>query len=416
MFVSFFPAPRLFFWSAAGWALFAVLLWFFVAKNGGHIIGLENPPNGTPPNIGVSVFVSKPFLWFYLYYAVMVGLFAAFWRLYSPHAWFAWSVLGTALIIFVTYFQVEVSVAINNWYGPFYDLIQKALTKPNAVSLEDFNAQLMIFAGIAFAAVLVGVLNYFFVSHFVFRWRTAMNEFYTANWEKLRTVEGAAQRVQEDTMRFSETMEDLGVSLVRSVMTLIAFLPLLFTYSQKITEIPIFGAIPYSLVVVAILWALFGTTFLALIGIKLPGLEFKNQRVEAAYRKELVYGEDDPNRAQPLATKELFSAVRSNYFRLYFHTVYFNIGRIFYLQADDIFGYFILGPAIVTAAITLGLMQQILNVFDRVRSSFQYLVNAWPTIVKLISIYKRLRAFEATLHGEALPSLDQDYLSGKEPA
>ena len=28
-------------------------------------------------------------------------------------------------------------------------------------------------------------------------------------------------------------------------------------------------------------------------------LEFKNQRVEAAYRKELVYGEDHADRAQP---------------------------------------------------------------------------------------------------------------------
>ncbi len=29
------------------------------------------------------------------------------------------------------------------------------------------------------------------------------------------------------------------------------------------------------------------------VGIKLPGLEYNNQKVEAAFRKELVYGEDD---------------------------------------------------------------------------------------------------------------------------
>ena len=33
MFLSFFPSPRLFFTSAAVWTLFAVLLWFFVAKD-----------------------------------------------------------------------------------------------------------------------------------------------------------------------------------------------------------------------------------------------------------------------------------------------------------------------------------------------------------------------------------------------
>ena len=37
--------------------------------------------------------------------------------------------------------------------------------------------------------------------------------------------------------------------------------------------------------------------------------------------------------------------------------------------------------------------------FGQVTISFQYLVNSWPTIVELLSIYKRLQAFEATLEG-----------------
>ena len=134
-----------------------------------------------------------------------------------------------------------------------------------------------------------------------------------------------------------------------------------------------------------------------MVGIKLPGLEFKNQRVEAAYRKELVYGEDDPQRADPPTVRERFSAVRRNYFRLYFHYMYFNIARIFYLQIDNVFGLFLLFPSIVAGTITLGLMNQILNVFDQVRSSFQYLINSWTTLVELMSIYKRLRTFEQVL-------------------
>lgn len=50
------------------------------------------------------------------------------------------------------------------------------------------------------------------------------------------------------------------------------------------------------------------------VGSKLPGLEFNNQKVEAAYRKELVYGEDHADRAQPATLVELFSRVRKNYF------------------------------------------------------------------------------------------------------
>ena len=55
----------------------------------------------------------------------------------------------------------------------------------------------------------------------------------------------------------------------------------------------------YPLVTMALIWSVFGTALVALIGLRLPGLEFRNQRVEAAYRKELVYGEDNANRAQP---------------------------------------------------------------------------------------------------------------------
>ena len=413
MFVSFFPQPRFFFWSAALWTLAAVLFWFFGGEQLGGLFGLPPAAAGAPPIVGVAIFWSKPFLWFYLYYATTVLLFAGFWFVYDPHPWAGWSILGTSLIIFTTYFQVQVSVAINTWYGPFYDLIQAALSKSRPVTLAEFYTELLTFAGIAFVAVFVGVLTRFFVSHYIFRWRTAMNDYYTANWPKLRAVEGAAQRVQEDTMRFATVVEGLGVNMIDAVMTLIAFLPVLLRLSANITEIPVLGVIPYPLVVVAVLWSIFGTALLAIIGIRLPGLEFRNQRVEAAYRKELVYGEDDSTRAQPPLLSELFAAIRANYFRLYFNYMYFNVGRIVYLQTDNIFPYIILAPTIVAGKITLGAMNQILNAFAQVRSSFQYLVNSWTTIVELISIYKRLRAFESVLRGEPLPSIDQEYLAEK---
>ena len=264
------------------------------------------------------------------------------------------------------------------------------------------------FLKLALVSVMVGMLTRFFASHYIFRWRTAMNDYYVANWQRLRRIEGASQRVQEDTMRFSSTMEDLGVSLVESVMTLIAFLPVLMQYSNTVTELPIFGTVPHALVIATIAWSAFGTGFLALLGIKLPGLNFRNQRVEAAYRKELVFGEDHADRAQPPTLKELFKAVRQNYFRLYLHYTYFNIGRIFYLQIDNVFGFFVLIPSIVAGKITLGLMNQILNAFSQVSSSFQYLVNSWTTIVELQSIYRRLRAFEATIGGEKLAPIEHE--------
>ncbi|EJQ2007392.1 peptide antibiotic transporter SbmA [Cronobacter sakazakii] len=398
MFKSFFPRPGAFFLSALIWAMLAFVVW----QMGGGWLAERFGVAGELP-ISAARFWSGNFILFYAYYALCVGLFAAFWRVYCPHRWQRWSVLGSALLIFVTWFMVELTVTINAWYAPFFDLIQTALGAPNKVKIGQFYSGLMVFLGIALIYVTVGVLNYFFISHYIFRWRTAMNEYYMEHWPRLRHIEGAAQRVQEDTMRFASTVEDMGVSLLKAVMTLIAFLPVLVALSPHVKELPVVGEVPYGLVIAAIVWALMGTGLLALVGIKLPGLEFRNQRVEAAYRKELVYGEDDPTRADPQTVQALFSNVRFNYFRLYFHYTYFNIVRILYLQVDAIFGLFLMFPSIAAGSITLGLMTQISNVFGEVRGAFQYLISSWTTLVELMSIYKRLRSFERTLNDKPDP-------------
>jgi len=154
----------------------------------------------------------------------------------------------------------------------------------------------------------------------------------------------------------------------------------------------------HSLVWAAIVWAAFGTILLMVVGIKLPGLQFNNQKVEAAYRKELVYGEDHVDRAKPATLKELFSRVRTNYFRLYFHYAYFNLVATWYKQLDILYSLVVLFPAIASGKMTLGLINQIGGVFDKVRESFQYLISSWKTIIELLSIYKRLKAFESILH------------------
>ncbi len=420
MFESFFPRPRLFFLSALIWALAAVLFWVFWAKQGGTglsiggLVGLPFPaplPEGADEAAVMAFEEARVFpmdFWLHQYMAAAYGLFAAYWMYYAPTKWAKWSVAGSALIIFVVWFQVWIDVKINDWFGVFYDMIQKALAEPNSVSAPDFYGQLLTFFAYAGVAIFVAVLNGFFVSHYVFRWRTAMSDRYVDMWPRIRTIEGASQRVQEDTMRFASIMEGLGVALIDSVMTLIAFLPILWGFGEVVKEIPIIGAVPQVLVIVAVVWAILGTGLLALAGIRLPGLEFRNQRVEAAFRKELVLGEEDPERAHPPVLYDLFANVRQNYFRLYLNYLYFNVVRYIYLQTGAIMPYVALAPTIIAGGFTLGVMQQILRAFGRVVGSFQFLVNSWTTIVELISIYKRLAAFEAQIEGKRLAGIEME--------
>ena len=311
--------------------------------------------------------------------------------------WFAWSILGSALILFATWYKVMLDVQINEWFGGFYNLIQKALATPGAVALDEYFGHLLTFGHVAGTFVLIAVALDWFIKHYIFRWRTAMNDFYIANWAQLRTIEGASQRVQEDTMRFARIMESLGVSFMRSLLTLFAFLPILWALSSHVKELPWVGEVSHALVYVAILFALAGTVLMAVVGVRLPGLEFHNQRVEAAYRKELVHGEDDPARASAAKVNSLFADVRTNYFRLFFHYLYFDVAKWSYLQFSVLVPYLALGPTLVAGALTLGTMQQIIRAFGKVQESFQYLVTSWSTIVELMSVYKRLRAFESQI-------------------
>ena len=304
-------------------------------------------------------------------------------KFFTTKRWFRWSIFGSMFILISTWYQVQLDVKINEWFGEFYDTLQKALTTPGSVT-----------AGVW---ILIAVVTGYFTSHWVFRWRTSMADHYHNQWLKARLTEGASQRVQEDTLKFARILEGLGTGLLDSIMTLIAFTPILWELSKKIDVLPWIGQVNHALVWVAIISALGGTILLAIVGIKLPGIEYDIQKEEAAYRKELVMGEDDPIRAAPPTIGQLYDRVRGIHFRSYFNYLYFNAVKWSYFQGMVIVPYLALAPTIVAGTITLGFVQQITRAFGRVESSLQYLVKSWSTIVEFISVWKRLREFEAKL-------------------
>ena len=131
--------------------------------------------------------------------------------------------------------------------------------------------------------------------------------------------------------------------------------------------------------------------------LRLVGIEYDLQKREAAYRKILVVAEDDGT-TRPKSLDEMFDGVRNIHFKSYINYLYFNIGRLAYLQANVLVAYIFLAPAIVAGLMTLGVMQQIIRAFGRVEGSLQYLFKSWPTIIELASVYKRLREFERLIN------------------
>ena len=327
-------------------------------------------------------------------------------KFFTQKKWQLWAWLGSFVILSSLWVQVKIDVEINEWFGQFYDMIQKALASPNAITIDVYWSSLASFITLAGMYIALYVAISFFTAHFLFRWRTAMVEWYHSVYDKARKIEGASQRVQEDTIKFTRIMESLGTSFIESVMVLIQFVPILLGLSVGI-PIFFFGDWQYGLITGALVWTLGGTAFLIGLGwiLRLVGVEYDLQKKEAAYRKILVVAEDD-NNVRPKTINELFADVRSIHFLSYIRYLYFNVGRMAYLQANVLSAYVFLAPAIVAGVVTLGVMQQIIRAFGRVEGSMQYLLKAWPTIIELASVYKRLREFENVIN--STESIDEN--------
>ena len=327
-------------------------------------------------------------------------------KFFTEKKWFLWAYLGSAIILSSLWITVQIDVMINEWFGEFYDMIQKALGAPNAITMDEYTGGLWSFAKLAAIAIALGLATSFLTAHFLFRWRASMVEFYHSVYEKARTIEGASQRVQEDTVRFSRIMESLGTALIESIMVLVEYFPLLMGLAVGI-PIMWFGDWEYGLVTGALIWAVGGTVLM--IGaswiLGLVGIEYDLQKREASYRKILVIAEDDGT-VRPKDIDELFEGVRKINYKNYLYYLYFNIVRLAYLQANVLVAYVILAPAIVAGVMTLGVMQQIIRAFGRVEGSLQYLFKAWPTIIELASVYKRLMEFEGQI--EAMTKLETE--------
>ena len=327
--------------------------------------------------------------------------------------WRLWSWGGLFILMASLFLQVQMTVAINSWYGKFYDLLQNAndyidgpqeginlffeqLVSVNYI-LDGFEGD-PSFVVIAFPYIILAIFTGWFTRIYGLRWREAITFSYIPQWQAVEhEIEGASQRIQEDCNRWARIVESLGLQVIRALMTLIAFIPILWGLSDKV-DLPILRDIKGSLVWFSLVVSLGGIIISWFVGIKLPGLEYKNQRVEAAFRKDLVLGEDDKvNYGQTETLLELFTGIRFNYHRLYLHYGYFDGWSTTYDQFMIIAPYLIMGPGLFTGIITLGVMVQVSNAFSRVHGGFSLLLHNWTTITELRSIWKRLSEFENNL-------------------
>lgn len=303
---------------------------------------------------------------------------------FASKKWCIWAYGGLAVLLGGVVYQVTLTAWINEWYGSFYNLLQTTGSESfdSVDGMTQFWKYMKEFCYLATPYIVTAAVTNWFARIYAIRWRESITFDYIPRWLKTHTnIEGASQRMQEDCAKWAEMVQGLGLQVVRAVLTLLVFIPILH-------------ALIGWMVWVAIACSLSGMILSWFIGYWLPGLEYNNQKTEAAFRKELVYGEDDRSAMAIGTLAELFTGLRLNHQRLYKHYGYFDLWVYIYGQGMSILPYLVAGPMLIQGAITLGALIQISNAFSKVQGSMSIFIENWTVITSTRSVWKRLKEFE----------------------
>ena len=338
----------------------------------------------------------------------------------------AWG--GLVVVVGYAFFLAMVKAQLNEFYAKFYDLLQKGGdVDPPSGEYEDTYAgyreqvakELWSFALIVVPLVSATPAAKWARSAWAFLWRAALMRSYLEAWDTQREpIEGASQRLHEDTQRFADGVEGCLTTLLDAAFTLCVFTPILLQLGTEIgSPINLGEASDGWLWAFALLASIVGLTGAAILGQKLVGLEVSNQKVEALLRKDLVLLETTPavivgtrpssdDRYSAFLPQTYFrntlESLQKNYFALFKHFGILNFWLSLFDQAMVIAPYAIAAPLVFAAdpdrRITLGTLIKMSNSFEKVFASLSVIAENWGAINDFRSTYRRLREFEAKLY------------------
>ena len=319
---------------------------------------------------------------------------------------FAWA----GLLVFVGHqiFKAVVKFRINTWYGHFYDTLQQSAGEFASGGLDEDDdgwravqrakvwTQLGDFAIIVAPGVLVHPLAGYIRNRWVLAWRLALIRAYLGAWDvAISPIEGASQRIHEDTQRFASGVQGCVATILDALFTLVIFCPLL-------------ASLDAALMAMAVLAAVGGVGISAFIGKNLVGLEVNNQKAEAEVRRHLVLLEVEPARvvdtggSVPDAFQSRIQALKANYISLYCNFAGLNVWLSLYDQAAVLLPYLLVAPRLFAAhardVLTLGALTQTANAFGKVFDSLSIVSDNWLAVNEFRSVLRRLREYEAELY------------------
>ncbi|WP_136474938.1 ABC transporter ATP-binding protein/permease [Pseudomonas sp. DG56-2] len=335
-----------------------------------------------------------------------------FWR--SRSALPAWFLLAT--VIALTLLGVWFSVRMNQWNGDFYNALQ-------ALNGEALYPLLYSFVGLVAAMILVVVYADYLRKHLHIRWRTWLTEHLCNRWLSAdgqhyrlqlqdREPDNPDQRIADDVRLMVEHSLKLLLSFIRSLVTLVSFVSILWTLSGAFT-FSLAGEtyrLPGYMVWTCLAYTLAGIAVTHWIGGALQGLNVGQQHREADYRSALIFrrrhadaiaghhGQEQDREA----LRSRFAEVISNWYRLMRaerNLAFFTVG---YQQATLLAPFFFALPKFLSGELQLGGLMRIQSAFGQVAGALSWFIYAYRDIAAWAACVERLHGFvvilDAPLH------------------
>ncbi|MBI1245313.1 MAG: ATP-binding cassette domain-containing protein [Alphaproteobacteria bacterium] len=335
------------------------------------------------------------------------------WRLTRPYwssedRWPARALF--AVVIGLTLGGVYLEVLFNSWNNAFYNALQEK-------NEPDFWRQFGVFGWLAALFIFNFVATRWFSLWLQIRWRDWLTRRYIDAWLGGRVyyrfqVTGADtdnpdQRIAEDVRMFVSTTLGLITQLISSVLTLGAFLTILWGLSGDFS-IALFGrdiAIPGYMVWFALVYSVAGTWLTHLVGKPLVPLNYAQQRYEADFRFALVrlrenaeqvalYGGEGRERANFAGR---FAGVVSNWYALMWAGLKLNLFTSLFNQLAIVFPFIVAAPRYFSGAMPLGGLMQTASAFGQVQGALSFFVQAYASLADWKSVVDRLLDFETAV-------------------
>ncbi|KAH8738704.1 transport protein [Cryptosporidium ryanae] len=319
-------------------------------------------------------------------------------------------VIITALL----WYETDLGIKLLKILGEIQQMVSDCEYGSRKYSLDDF-IKFAVAKLLPSFFIITGMrcFSSYLVNVFVFYWRQALTEYYIKSWNYISEVEGASQRIQEDTAKWARELRLCSFEILNASLTFFKIIPELNAMSSNIPEIFLIGKVKNGVIYPPFFILAVELIVIAASSYKLPYLHFENQKLEAKYRKILALNEDEEGAVEKEELDKVYAELTKNYYRTFKFTFPF---LYLHVMTNDL-GYFsgpvFIWPSFFHKSMTVEDYSTVSRFLRTMFRIFMIIQARWRGFTELISVYRRLSDFEhridiAEKDGVQLTEIDLD--------